>query len=197
MTSSSATMTITNKSGAQGGTKAAWSVAVFFEDTSSRQRAVDFCDQLISRFWEQCEFEVNWWPLDLLEKAESAKQAAVKAAGADVVVFSSTPEGDYPGLVKAWIETWLTQRGDREGMLVDLLDPFDPVVGNHIRKGRKHYFLRNAAHHGAMDYLTHIPQDISFSIPDSLDSYSLRADQVTNLLDDILHRQVPPPTLAT
>jgi hypothetical protein len=46
-----------------------------------------------------------------------------------------------------------------------------------------------------MDYLNHVPQDISLSIPESLDSYTQRADQVTSLLDDILHQQVPPPPL--
>ena len=46
-----------------------------------------------------------------------------------------------------------------------------------------------------MDYLTEMPQDISRSIPDSLDSYTERAEQVTSLLDNILHQQAPPPSL--
>ena len=50
---------------------------------------------------------------------------------------------------------------------------------------------------GAMDYLTEVPQDISRSIPDSLDSYTERADQVTGLLANILQQQPPPPILLT
>jgi len=74
-------------------------------------------------------------------------------------------------------------------MLVGLMDPLaDPASA----EGQKHHCLRNAAHHGAMDYLTQVPQDISRPIPDSLDSYTQRADQVTNLLDDILRQQAPP-----
>jgi len=46
-----------------------------------------------------------------------------------------------------------------------------------------------------MDYLKEMPQDISRSIPDSLDSYTERADQVTHLLDNIMHQQAPPPHL--
>jgi hypothetical protein len=42
-----------------------------------------------------------------------------------------------------------------------------------------------------------VPQDISRSIPDSLDSYTERADQVTGLLANILQQQPPPPILLT
>jgi hypothetical protein len=48
-----------------------------------------------------------------------------------------------------------------------------------------------------MDYLKHVPQDITLSLPDSLDSYTQRADQLTSLLDDILHQQSPPPNLSS
>jgi hypothetical protein len=90
------------------------------------------------------------------------------------------------------METWLGQRGDREGLLVGLMESGgSPGVG----EGEKHHCLRNAAHQGAMDYLTQVPQNIARSIPDSLDSYTERADQVTSLLDDILHQQPPPPHL--
>ena len=119
-----------------------------------------------------------------------ANEAALKAACADLIIFSAAPEGDFPVALKAWIETWLSKRGDREGMLCR---PNRPVSRSHRREGQKHQCLRNAAHHGAMDYLTQIPQDIAFSIPESIDSYTQRADQVTSLLDDILHQQLPPP----
>ena len=62
-----------------------------------------------------------------------------------------------------------------------------------FRQGPKHRFLRNVAHRAAMDYLTHLPQDLGRAIPDSLDSYTRRAECVTGLLDDILHQPVPPP----
>jgi hypothetical protein len=64
------------------------------------------------------------------------------------------------------------------------------------REAQKHQYLRQAAHHGAMDYLTKIPQGTSLSIPESLDSYTERASQVTSLLDDILHQQTSRPQLS-
>lgn len=185
-------MTRTEENGARLEAKAAWSVVVVYEDPASCERAVGFCDQLVSRFWAGFEFNLNWLPFAQLEDSDSAKAAAEKAALADLIVFAANSEGDFPWPVKAWIETWLNQRGDREGMLVGLLEPAGGTSG---REGEKHRFLRNAAHHGAMDYLTEVPQDISRSIPDSLDSYTERADQVTGLLANILHQQPPPPSL--
>ena len=171
--------------------KAAWSVVVVYEDPAARERAVGFCDQLVGRFWAGFDFDLRWWPFAQLEDADSAKAAANEAARADLIVFAANPEGDFPWAVKSWTASWLSQRGDHEGMLVGLLEH---VPGTGGPEGPKHHFLRNAAHHGAMDYLTEMPQDISRSIPDSLDSYTERADQVTSLLDNILRQQTPPPS---
>jgi hypothetical protein len=187
-------MTRTNETGTGLGAKATWSVVVVYEDAAARERAVGFCDQLVGRFWEKCDFEVSWWPFTTLEETSSAKEAALKATCADLILFSATPEGDFPLAVKAWIETWRNKRGDREGLLVGLMGPLAAPTG---REGQKHDYLRTAAHHGAMDYLTHVPQDIAFAIPDSLDSYTQRADQVTSLLADILRQQSPPPILSS
>jgi len=48
---------------------------------------------------------------------------------------------------------------------------------------------------GAMDYLTQVPQNISHSIPESLESYGQRAAHVSSVLDEILHQHAPPPLL--
>lgn len=185
-------MTRTDQNGARSEAKSAWTVVVVYEDPAARERAMGFGDQLVGRFWAGLEFDLRWWAFAQLEGADSAKAAADEAARADLVVFVAHPEGDFPPAVKVWTETWLSQRGDREGVLVGLLEP---VLGAGGQEGPKHHFLRNAAHHGAMDYLTEMPQDISRSIPDSLDSYTERAEQVTSLLDNILHQQAPPPSL--
>jgi hypothetical protein len=185
-------MTRNNEDGARLEAKVVRSVVVLYEDTAARERAVGFCDQLVSQFWTRFEFDVSWWPFDVLEQAPAATDATEKAVRADLVVFAASPAGDFPGPLTAWIETWLSQRGEREGTLVSLMDRAASPGGE---EGPRHLCLRNAAHRGAMDYLTHVPEDMSRSIPDSLDSYTQRADQVTSLLEDILHRQSPPPHL--
>src|ERR1035437_10628073 len=113
-------MTRTNEIGAGLETKAAWSVVVVYEDAAARERAVTFCDQLVSRFWAKCEFDVSWWPFALLNQAPAHEEAAERAAQADLIVFSATPEGGFPLPVKAWVETGLSQRGESEGKLVGL-----------------------------------------------------------------------------
>jgi hypothetical protein len=163
-----------------------------YEDPATQSRAAGFCDELVGRFWKDLEFDVGWWSFDHLQTVDSAREAADKAARADLIVFAASREGDFPVAVKAWIEVWLGQRGDREGKLVALLDPKGIGEG---KEGRRHQHLRNAAHHAAMDYLTEVPEDISLEISESLDSYTERAGQVTSLLDDILRRQPQPPTL--
>ena len=67
-------MTRTNENGAGLEAKAAWSVVVVYEDAATRERAVSFCDQLVSRFWAKCEFDVSWWSFALLEKADGSQR---------------------------------------------------------------------------------------------------------------------------
>jgi hypothetical protein len=184
-------MTRNSKDTERTTTKPAWLVVVVYEDPAARERAVAFCDQVVGRMWAELELEVGWWSFDMLREVECASEAAEKAAGADVIIFSAAQEGEFPLSVKAWMQAWLSQRGDREGKLVGLLEPGAPAGR---REGPRHLLLRNAAHHCAMDYLTEVPQDISLTIPESFDSYAKRARQITSLLDDILHRQPPPPT---
>jgi hypothetical protein len=184
-------MTSTKENGAGLETKATWSVVVVYEDAAAREQAVTFCDQLVGRFWEKCEFDVSWWSFALLEQPPATEESAERAKQADLIVFSASPEGDVPLPVKAWVESWLDRRGDLEGLLVGLMQP-----DASDREGQKHQYLRKAAHRGAMDYVTQIPPGISLSISDSFESYTERADQVTSLLDDILRQQPPPPYLA-
>ena len=168
--------------------KAAGSVVVVYEDAAAREQAVAYCDQLVKQFWARFEFNVSWWSFAMLQQEPAATDAAERAARADLIVFASTLPGDFPVSVQGWMESWLNRRGDREGILAGLLAPGADLSG---REGRKHNYLRRVAHRAAMDYLTQVPQNIARSIPESLDSYTERAAQVSSLLDEILRQQDP------
>lgn len=187
-----ATMTGNNKYETRCEPKAAWSVVVVHEDAAAREQAVDYCDQLVKRFWARFEFEVSWWSFSLLQTQAVAVDAAAKAARADLVIISSLQRGDFPLPVKGWMEGWLSRRGDREGILTGLLGPGAAESG---LEAPKHLYLRRLAHSGGMDYLTQVPQNISRSIPESLEFYTQRAAQVTSVLDEILHQQALPPLM--
>lgn len=169
-----------------------WSVVVVFEDKRAREKAVKFCGQLVERHWASCEFGMTWLTFSALEDVGAARDAAAKIRGADIVVFAARAEGPLPSAVTEWVEGWLANRQDREGMLAALIDS-GPIPSGWAAD--KHSWLRNVAHRAGMDYVTQVPQDITRPIPDSLDSFSERAEQVTSVLDEILHKPVPPPRL--
>ena len=55
-------------------------------------------------------------------------------------------------------------------------------------------YLRAVAHRAGMDYLTQVPEQLGRVFPESLDFYSERAAQMTDVLEEIL-QQHPPPRL--
>jgi len=150
------------------------------------------CRCQVQRFWARCEFDVSWWSFGLLQKEPTVTEAAEKAARAELVILSSLRQEDFPAPVTGWIESWLGRRGDREGILAGLMGP---GAASSSRQTQKHLYLREVARRGAMDYLTQVPQNISHSIPESLESYGQRAAHVSSVLDEILHQHAPPPLL--
>ena len=167
---------------------------VVYETNTERNRAATFCEALAAREEMQEVAGVHWYSFDSLQDRESVEQATRQAATADLVVFATSPDGDFPSDVKQWIERWLNNRHEREGVLVGL-------VGGGECGGvscLKEIYLRQAAHRGGMDYLSHAPPLGIRIIPDSLDSYRQRAGEVTSILSEILRarsRPIPPNTL--
>ncbi len=168
------------------------SVMVVYEDAPSRQKAVQFCDRLVERFWSSYGFDISWWSFATLQQADASGEPARRAVAADVIIFATSVEEEIPAPVRAWIEDWVRLRCEREGTLIGLMDP-GPGSGGGC--AGKFCYLRDVAHRAGMDYLTEIPQDVSLFTPDSLESCTERADRVTGVLDEILRHQPPPPHL--
>jgi len=158
-------------------------VVVVYETPAIREHAMQFCERLAG----ECECtpvsEMIWWSFHFLALPAEASDAAQKAADADVVVFAMKAGGDLPHQIKLWIENWLNKRGEREGALVGLL----AREGSHDIASFREIYLRHIARRAGMDYLSHAAPTASKAIPDSLDSFSERAGQVTSVLDGILH----------
>ncbi len=171
--------------------KKSWSIVVIYEDAATREHAVQACDHLVKRFWAEGELDVNWWSCAMLEEPVMARQGGEKAVQADLIILSLQRDRELASSVSEWIESWLPRRGDREGALLDLTGQ-DAEGGG--ASAERHIYLRHAAHRGGMDYLTREPEAISWSLPDSLESVSARADRITSVLDEILHTQPAPVT---
>jgi len=163
-------------------------VVVIYEDSGCRDHAVGFCDTLVARFWPSHGINLGWYSFaDLRDPAAVADSASI-AASASLIIFATRPQEELPIDVILWIQKWSSKRKDREGAVIGLLDPST----HHGIADDKHLYLRNLAHHAGMDYLTKMPDNISRGIPDSLESYSQRADRITSVLDEILQKQPAP-----
>jgi hypothetical protein len=162
--------------------KETWSVVVVYENEETRDTAVQFCDCLVERFWSKCGFDVSWWSFSLLEDATTSAQARGKAANADLVVFATSET--IGGTVRSWIESWISQRGEKEGACVALLPG--------MAAGSAQIYLREAAHRAGMDFLTQVPQSLSWPMADGVESCAERARQTTSVLEEILRTSHPP-----
>lgn len=168
--------------------KRTWSVTVVYEDTPTRESAVQFCDALVKRFWAENEFSIDWWQFSELEDNVNAQQAEAKGAEADLIIFAAQPDTGLPEGVAAWLESWIGRRGEREGAMIALNDP-----GTASGVPDKFCYLRGVAHRAGMDYLTQMPNELR--VPDSPESCQERARQVTHVLDEILRRPAAPKPL--
>jgi hypothetical protein len=152
--------------------------------------------EIAYRFWHRIEqqhpagekFDVSWWTFELLGDPTEAGRAARKAARADLIVFASGLEGELPDGLKAWIESWLAKRQEREGAIVGLVR--STAVPCAI-PGMKEIYLRQIAHRAGMDYLMDLPPGGSLAMPNSPDSFYDRAVRVTSVLDGILRARFP------
>ncbi|HEY5910257.1 MAG TPA: hypothetical protein VJA21_06595 [Verrucomicrobiae bacterium] len=167
--------------------KSTSSVIVIYECAETRETAVAFCDRLVERFWARFGFEVSWVPYEKLADKASASEAAASAAGADLVVFAHTHNQEPPLSVKRWIESWLKERGEKEGTLVALSTPPPPEGTCPVSQS----YFRRLAHRAGMDFAAELPINIA-SLAESTESVATRASEVTSVLDSILHQHHPP-----
>ena len=157
---------------------------ILYENASARELAYQFWHRIEERHPAGEKFDVNWWEFEVLGSPVEAGKASRKAVRADLIVFASGGEGDLPDAIKLWIESWLGKRREREGAIVGLVLRSQTVPC--ALPGIKEIYLRQIAHRAGMDYLCDLPPAASLSIPNSLESFSNRAVQITSVLDEIL-----------
>src|SRR4051794_26357282 len=81
-------------------------VAVAYQDSETRERAIQLCDRMVHQYWGEIDVEFSWWKLGYLSDVEVLREATQAAERSDVLVFS-VEEGFAPSLeVNSWIEQW-------------------------------------------------------------------------------------------
>ena len=162
---------------------------VLYESPAAREQAIRFCEQMNCQ--EDGGLNAQWYSFEDLKTPSTRTDALNKAAEAEMVVFAISAIGDFPAEVKFWMENWIGKRGEREGMLVGLV--LDETSNTRDIACLKEVYLRHVAHRAGMDYLSHMPARIFRAMPDLLDSFAQRKEQVTSVLDEILQTGFVPP----
>jgi len=149
---------------------------------------MQICDRLVQKFWADVEFDFSWWRFDFLLDSALAGDAVRLAARSELILLAAHAGRELPPPVKNWIESWLPIREQGFGVLVamigteaDRLRGLSPI----------HVYLREAAQRANMDYLPQVIDAPLGKLDTSIETIANRAEKVTSLLDDILHR---PPT---
>ena len=165
-----------------------FSAVVLYEDHATRDHAMEVCDRLVHKFWADVEFDFSWWRFDFLNDSALASDAVRLAARSELILLAAHAGRELPPPVKSWIENWLPVRKPGFGVLVamigteaDRLKGLSPI----------HVYLREAAQRAYMDYLPQVIDGPLGKFDVSIETISKRAEKVTTLLDNILHR---PPT---
>ena len=119
------------------------------------------CDNMVSRFWPEMEFQMHWCSFDQLATSNIASAAARQAALANIIIIASGSNAGLPDTVKAWMDDWCNQRHGREGSLIALLEG-SPQNQEFALADQN---LRNIAHRAGLDYLTHEPDFAPVPLP--------------------------------
>lgn len=169
--------------------KGACTVLVLYEDVATRQRGLAACDYLVQNFWTEVEFEFHWWRTDFLADGSLAAAAAETASRANLIFWCSGAMREPTATLKAWFDSWIDSRPEREGVLVNLstgeAPPYQPQAGE--------LFLRDISRRADLDYLGTFPQSSTGILPASAMDAEQRANQMSTLLDDLLHESPRPP----
>jgi hypothetical protein len=164
-------------------------VLVLYEDLATRQRGLAACDYLMRNFWAEVEFDFHWWRTDFLTDAWLAAVAAEKASKANLIFLCSVGMNQPSAALRAWFDSWIENRSAGEGLLVNLVT--GDASAHHRQVGE--LFLREVSRRADLDYLGTFPQTRTGTYPASVLEAESRANQMSTVLDGMLHESPRPP----
>jgi hypothetical protein len=160
-------------------------LVVAYEDTATRNRAVQLYDHLAQQLLDDYDFQVSWWKLDHLESPRLYEQAATAAAEANMVIISLRGDQHLPAVFNQWLQSWISRKDSQKSALVVLLG----ATGQTVTDARQlHAHLQQAARQAKMDFFAHAYELAEPDLPYTTASLNRRAEAVTPLLDEILQQ---------
>ncbi|HYG24124.1 MAG TPA: hypothetical protein VEH04_15195 [Verrucomicrobiae bacterium] len=134
--------------------------------------------------------ESVWAALPSVKDAEAEKTMR-NALAAGTVIVAASANGDFPTDFKLWLERWSNKRST-PGTLIAFF--YDRKVTD--LASVKELYLRQASQSAGMEFKRDMPLRFAAPVPDSIDTFSHRAGQMTSVLDGILsHRSTHTPPL--
>lgn len=161
-------------------------VAVFYDHTAARERAVVLGHHLVKEFWEQLDFSFSWWRLRYLEESSLAETASLSALASDILVFSVDAASHPDPEVLRWLDMWVPQRNESLGAIVPLLYP---CTADSISASPWMVEIEEMARQTGMECL--LPPELKGSplFDDTFRRVQGRSQHLGGVMDGILHRR--------
>ncbi len=128
-------------------------IVVLGENALTRERALELCDRLVTRFDQELAFTLTRWNFTELEYLPSAQSALNALTHADIVVIA-THGWDLPPAAVRWLESGVEIRTKLEGVLACVIvEPVNAPDAGEMLLCR----LRQIAFGLKMDFLPVVP----------------------------------------
>jgi hypothetical protein len=160
-------------------------LVVAYEDTTTRNRAMQLYDHLAQQLLDDYDFQVSWWKLDHLDNPRLCEQAADAAAVANMVVVSLRGDQQMPVILNRWLQGWLSRKDHQKSALVVLLGAKGQPT-DEARRMQSH--LQQAARQAKMDFFAHAYELDELEKAYTPESVARRAHTVTPVLEEILQQ---------
>jgi len=127
-------------------------LVVAYEDSQTRNRALNLYDHLAQQLLDDYDFQCSWWKFDHLANATLRQQASDAAAEANMIILCLHARRGLLPLHRAWIEEWLPRRDGRKSALVAMVGGAEDAPG---AAETTLAYLKRASRLGRMDFFDH------------------------------------------
>jgi len=167
-------------------------LVVGYADNVTRNRALVLYDRLAQQLLDEYDFQCAWWKFDHLRDESLLAQAIDDAAEANMIMLSISARSDLPPVAKTWIEGWASNKIPGKSALVALVD----MAGQPAQAPCPvQSYLQQVARRASMDLFFHATDAGKVTHVPTAENLVQRAQTVTPLLQQILHRKDSVPRL--